>query len=342
MNAPSLAGFLDMTEARYRLFDLGTQLKKLPGHTLMSLDSGQPYPHPHLGYGWLVIFMWNEERTEQNSLWFLKLPLDEQGILPAAVHSDLVNRLYKALQTSDASERQRLLTDHPYQFTPDAEKMAALHANATQLLGQPASDYLAPVKDFFLYQQSSADWAALGLQGIADLVCRADDDQLIELTKSLPLFDTQPQTALLTQLEHRSLPTPAVETLVGIAQSHNTFHTLTVGALRAAANSPAFRLMEPVIRNGLMQEQPSLEFILTVTTRYTALLADGELAVPVLDALARQSDADGFARVVTNLAMQPGLNGIVMQTLGSPELTEALGLALGGLIQRQRGQNARH
>ncbi|EAR08722.1 DUF3549 family protein [Reinekea blandensis] len=339
MNAPSLAGFLDMTQARYRLFDLGTHLRKLPSQTLHKLDTGEPYPHPHLGYGWMVIFLWNESLTEQNSLWFLKLPLDEQGILPAAVHSDLVNRLYKALQTGDAKERQRLLTDHPYQFSPDPEKMAALHAQATQTLGLPPSDYHAPARAFYLENQKlDQHWSGLGLQGIADLVCRANDDELNQLCRRVEALDAEPQRALLTQLEHRPLPTAAVEALVNLAETREPqtldLHT---AALRAGANSTAFRLFEPTIHRTLEAPDVSLEFILTVLTRYTALLTDVELTVKTLDRLAVLADADGFARVVTNLAMQPGMNGIVAKILGSSHLTDPLGHALGRLIQQQRG-----
>lgn len=338
MNAPSLAGFLDMTQARYRLFDLSTHLRKLPGQTLHALDSGEPYPHPHLGYGWLVIFLWNETLTEQNSLWFLKLPLDEQGILPAAVHSDLVNRLYQALQTPDAEERQRLLTDHPYQFSPDPEKMAALHAQATLTLGLPPSDYLTPVRAFYLDGTPDNDWTGLGLQGIADLVMRADSAELNALCSHLTELETKPRTALLKQLEHQNLPTASVEALVKLAESASADDdALRVEALRAGANSAAFRLFEPLIQQELGNQRASLEFVLTVLTRYSSLLEDLSLTVQALDRLAKLADADGFARVITNLAMQPGMNGIIPKVLGRTDLTEALGHALGRLIQQQRG-----
>lgn len=338
MNVPSLAGFLDITQARYRLFDLSTHLRKLPGQTLRTLDSGEPYPHPHLGYGWLVIFLWNEDLPEQNSLWFLKLPLDEQGILPAAVHSDLVSRLYKALQTADASERQRLLTDHPYQFSPDPEKMAALHAQATLILGLPPSDYFEPVRAFYLDGTPDHDWTGLGLQGIADMVTRADSTELNTLCHRLAELDAKPRTALLKQLEHQSLPTASVETLVKLAESASPDDdALGVEALRAGANSAAFRLFEPLIQQQLNSESASLEWVLTVLTRYTELLDDMALTIQALDRLAKLADADGFARVITNLAMQPGMNGIIPKVLGRADLTESLGLALGRLIQQQRG-----
>jgi hypothetical protein len=343
MNAPSLSGFLDITQAKYRLFDLGTMVRKLPSNTLKALDDGQPYPLPHLGFGWLVIFLWNEDRSEQNSLWFLKLPLDEQGALSAAVHSDLVNRLYKALQTADEKERQRLLTDHPYQFTPEHEKMASLHARATDILGLPPSNFFEPAKQFYLEHTDLQNWTTLGIQGIADFVVKASEAELIQACTNIDGLDDAPKFALLQQLEHCSLPTKAVESLVAHSTSKGDDLTLATAILKACAQSAANKLLEPAIRQLIQENSGSMELLLTVITRYASLMKDEALAIPVLDQLATLADSDGFARVMTNLAMQPGMQGIVMKTLGSTRLTEVLANALSRLIQQKRGgQNVSH
>lgn len=343
MNVPSLSGFLEITQAKYRLFDLGTSVRKLPSSTLQALDDGQPYPLPHLGFGWLVIFLWNEEVSEQNSLWFLKLPLDEQGSLPAAVHSDLVNRLYKALQTADEKERQRLLTDHPYQFTPEHEKMASLHARATDILGLPPSDFHQPARDFYLSESSSANWATLGIQGIADFVVKANDDELIQACQRVKDLEDAPKFALLQQLEHTHLPTRAIELLKSCCEEQSNNIAFITAVLRASTQSQAHKLLEPTILKLVEKRTASTEFILSIITRYTYLLKDEEIAVSVLDQLAELADADGFGRVMTNLAMQPGMQGIVMRTLGSQRLTETLANALSQLIQQKRGgSNVKH
>jgi hypothetical protein len=336
MNAPSLTGFLEITGAKYRLFDLGTHLKKVPESTLLALDEGQPYPHPHLGFGWLVIFLWNTEETAQNSLWFLKLPLDEQGILSAGVHSDLVRRLYSALQESDEKERARLLTEHPYQFTPDHEKMAALHAKATQLLALPPSDFHESADDFFKNPNSSFQWQQLGIQGIADMVCRLKDPDFTTINKRLLELDVAPLIGLLQQLEHRPLPTSTIETLVQLIEVHNDQPAVVSNCLRAAAQSPAAKLLDVLIEEKLNSDSLPLDFVLIVLTRYTRLLNDNNFSILVLTRLAQLADADGFARVMTNLAMQPGMQGIVMKTLSSKNLTTQLANALSVLIAQQR------
>ncbi len=339
MNVLSLSGFFSITGAKFRLFDLGTQVRKLPEQILNDLDEGKPYPYPHLGYGWLVIFIWNPQFKEQNSFWFLKMPLDEQGILSAAMHSDLVNRLYKSLQEKDAKERQRLLNDHPYQFQPDAEKMAALHARATKQLGLPASPYFEAADQFYHLGQE-IDWQSIGVQGIADLICRADDDTFANINKQLKNIPQNPAMHLIRQLEHRDIPASTAETLLAIAQTQTDNHLLVDACIRGASQAKAKRLFDDFLLNHLANESLSIESLLLLITRYTYLLDRVEVATQVLDQLAKQADFDGFQRVVTNLALQPGMKNIVRTVLSSDTLTENLANALSQMIQLQRNKHA--
>jgi hypothetical protein len=289
------------------------------------------------------MLIWNPETPEQNSLWFLKIPLDEQGILPASVHSDLVSRLYRAVETKDEKERQRLLTDHPYQFTPNHEKMAALHANATKLLALPPSEFAHNAQTYFSQSKPSISWQELGIQGIADYVSRLKESELKLLANQVKRIEKAPLLGLLQQFEHRALPKLMVEKLLELAVKQSDQTDLVCACLRACSQSPAMGLFTPFITEQLALPGVSLEFTLIVVTRYLSVITDESTLILALDALATQSDADGFARVMTNLAMQPGYSGIVMRVLSSSHLTPALANALSQLIQQQRhGERAEH
>ena len=342
MNVPSLSGFLALSDAQYRLFDLGTQLRPLPDDSLAGLDQGLPYPHPYLGYGWLVIFSWHPQASEQNSLWFLKLPLDEQGIVSAAAHGELVNRLYRSLQTDDPQERQRLLSDHLFHFKPDGEKMAALHATATHLLALPASQYRPAATDFLLQNEAEADWQTIGLQGIADFVIRASESELSQLAARLTQLTEAPFIALTGQLEHRPLSRALVAALVAKAQSDPTQIAIENACLRACSQSADADLCQPLIDSRLSGPEPGLEFLLVVLSRYTALLRDSDRAVLIMDRLAQLADADGFHRLVTHLVMQPGLAQLMRTLLGHQKLTPALANAIALLVQTQRSRHVQH
>ncbi|MEJ2041924.1 MAG: DUF3549 family protein [Reinekea sp.] len=341
MNTLSLSGFLKLTEANFRLFDLGTQLRKLPKQSLTEIDSGKPYPWPHLGFAWLVIFLWNPEQKQQNSFWFLKLPLDEQGIVSAAVHSDLVNRLYRSLRENQPEERQRLMNDHPFQFQPDTEKQAALHARVTSELKLPASPFWESADQFYR-QGVELDWQQLGVQGIADMLCRTDEAAFKSINQRLKTLPEEPARYLMRQLEHIAAPTTTVATLLSLAQAPSATDGLQHDSLRGASQSNARRLFDDFLLQRICSSQLSLETLLLVLTRYHYLLDDLEVATTLLDQLADQADSDGFHRVITNLTMQPGMQGIVRRVLSSPSLTEPLANALSLMIRQQRYTYEKH
>lgn len=340
MNTASLSGFLALTEAQYRVVDLGSQLRVLPISILDTLDNGQPYVHPYLGYAWLSILLWNPENPSQNSFWFFKLPLDEQGILAPGVHSDLVNRLYRSISSQDDAERHRLINDHPYQFSLNDEKQAALHAYARVQLSQPPSQYYPTCYQFFVEGQVG-DWRDLGLQGIADVVQRLDPVQAHKLIDHLANLPREALIALCHQLEHTS-PEPALaQALLDHAgRSQDLNEQLAI--LRAYSQSNDWTAALPTITHLLNHRSESLELVLLIIARYPQALLDDDLALIVFERLAQLSDAEGFGRIVQNCALIPGMNGFVMRLLRHPNLGNDLANALALMIQMQRGQHVRH
>lgn len=341
MTTPSLAGFLELTGANFTLFDLGVQLKKMPKGALKQLDEGEPYPSPYLNFAWLVILLWNPENKAQNSFWFLKLPLDEMGQLGTAVHSDLVNRLYRSIQTQDEAERQRLLTDHPYQFTPSDEKKAALHAYATKQLGSPASPFHLPAINYYCGTDSNLDWQTLGLQGISDALVRLSDREERALIKHIAHIPSEPFIALMHQLEHCQASTQLVQAILGRATIYTQAAEM-IAVVRAVSQSKAKLLVRPVIEQGLKFFAKNLELLLAIITRYPSWISETDFSIPILDQLAQVTDIDGFIRTIQHLSIQPGQQGIVMTLLKAPNITPALANALSALIQEHRGQRDVH
>lgn len=333
--ANSLAEFLDNSGARYRVFDLGSQLRKVPKDDWQRFNTGGAYPFPHLGYAWLVLLMWNPDNTEQHSIWFMKLPLDEQAGLPVAVLTDVLNRIHQALTTQDPEERQRLLTDHPYQFTPGPGKMAALHARAGRLLGAPASEHHDAAREYLLQDGPVDAWPSLGVQGIADVLERMNERDARQLARRLPELPPEPRSAVLEAIEHQQPALPLVEAIINLANQHEDAD-LDTAALRALSQSEAEGLVRAFAAAALNRHPDHLDLVLALLTRHPGLLADAELSLVALDRLAHLADQDGFNRVVQGLALHPGLSGLVLNALRHPNRSEQLARAIGGLIDASR------
>lgn len=330
-----LTDFLDQSGARYRVFDLGSQLRKLGTSQWQAFDRGGPYPYPHLGHAWLVLLLWNPDNREQHSIWFMKLPLDEQASLPVAVHQDVLKRLYQALATRDAAERQRLLTDHPYQFTPAAAKMAALHARASKTLGVAPSQHYDQARDYLLDDAPIEQWRQLGVQGIAEVLERLDDQSAGALAKKLPLLPAEPRLAVLEALEHQKPPLPLAEALIEQADRARE-PELDTATLRALSQSDARGLVRRYAAATLNRHPEHLNLVLALLSRHPDLLSDTELSLVALERLAELADQDGFNRVIQGLALQPGLSGLVLRVLRHPNRSESLARAIGGLIDASR------
>jgi hypothetical protein len=332
---PGLIDFLERSGARYQAFDLGSQLRKLSKDQFARFDQGQAYPYPHLNHAWLILLLWNPEQREQHSIWFMKLPLDEQGGLPAAVMSDVLDRLYRSLATEDAQERQRLLTDHPYQFTPVDSNMAALHARASRILGVPPSPHYQAAYRLLIEQDDSLDWETVGLQGLNDVLERrssADEQALTHRLSTLPAFVCH---QVLNALEHHQPGVALTERIIDLCR-HQTDAATRVSALRAVSQSQARGLVDDFVSDSLNRYPNELDIVLAVLSRHPTLLANTDVALVALDRLAVLADSDGFNRVVQGLALQPGLSGLILQALRHPQRTKVLAGAIGNLIQSTR------
>lgn len=334
MTSPdSIGDFLTRSGARYRLFDLGSQLRTLSSESWQRFDQGGAYPLPYLNHAWLVMLLWHPDNKAQHSIWFMKLPLDEQGRLPVEVQTDVLNRLMKALATRDSEERQRLLTDHPYQFTPGLQKMAALHARARRILSAPESQFYAPARQRLINNDARVDWQTIGLQGMAEVLEQLEPADKAQLAQHLPTWPEPLQKAVLEMLEHHQPDLALTEVILKLAQAEAD-EQLVTAAVRGLSQSKARGLVAQGLPTLLERFPTSLDLTLASLSRHADLLADVDLALVLLDRLAHQADQDGFNRVVQGLAQQPGLSGLVMAVLRHPNRSETLMRAIGGLIQQ--------
>lgn len=330
-----LGEFLEHSGARYRLFDLGSQLRRLSSDDWQRFDRGGAYPYPHLNHAWLVVLLWHPDNREQHALWFFKLPLDEQAALPAPVAADLLNRFIKALATGDAEERQRLLTDHPYQFKPDDARMAALHARAGRILGAPVSQFFAAAHDYLLGSADLTTWSHLGVQGIAEVLEAADEAEQSRLGQRLATLPITPRLQILQALEHHRPSLALTQAIIALADADSSPEQDSA-AVRALSQSEAIGLVRAFISRALNRQPQSLDLVLAILSRHPRLLDDTELSLVALDRLAQLADQDGFNRVVQGLALQPGLSGLVLKVMRHPNRSEALVQAIGGLLAAVR------
>ncbi|WP_261841939.1 DUF3549 family protein [Aliamphritea ceti] len=344
----TLTDFIRQTDAQFRIFDMGRRVSKLSAETFHKVEHGHvPYPLPFLHQAWIGVLLWNPKQQDQNVVWFLKLPLDEQGYLVQAARDDFLARLLENLMNNqgvmDATENTEgfrdALKDNPFSFKPEQEKMAAFHAKATLTTKQPASSYYEHAQAYFTGQANLEKWDGLGFQGIADFTVRLDQsNNSAALGKQLTVLPDTPLEAVSSLLEHiepdTELTTAISQRLNTALQDQNSSANLIGALVRGLSNSKDEAIKVQILTevvNSPFGKDP--EVIAAVASRCWMTLQHPELLTPFLETLAINNAGQAcFNRVMADLMFIPTLRALSLRVFRSESRSEALSKAIGGLF----------
>jgi len=242
----TLCAFLQQTGARVQFYDMGRRLVEISGTDMLAIEHQQRvYPHPFLRSASLGVLFYYEDSdgvSSDQQIWFLKFPLDERGLLQQAARDDFLRRIVErlaeqALVRHDPGDIQNppdMPEDNPHGFTPREDRMACFHARVARRLGQPASQYYAHAADYFTGNNGFEQWNFVGLQGIADVATRLDEnDNLATLVKAIPQLPVTPFAALCSCLENETID-PALSAALA-ARITTTLQEADTGSATIAA-----------------------------------------------------------------------------------------------------------
>ncbi|MGM0411695.1 MAG: DUF3549 family protein [Pseudomonadota bacterium] len=310
-------------------FDLGRQLTPVDVETLAAVERGDtPWPLPFQGRARLGLV---GETGADPFVWFLALPLDEAGYLHPAVRDDLLARLAEApLREQDPNESDPL-GDNPYGFTPDPERMAALHARAGRLLGREPSAYYEHVRIYLTGAHGWDQWAFLGLQGLADIAERLDEgDNAERVATAIPQLPATPFEALARQLEHVTVPEPVAAALLERAETATGTEAAAVLRGLTGATEEGPRRAWLIRRLEGLDPETEAEFLAAVAGRAWADLADPAVAGAFLEALAGTGQ-EVFSKTITELVALPGMREALRDAIADPGRSEAVSRAAAAL-----------
>ncbi|GAA3536241.1 DUF3549 family protein [Zobellella aerophila] len=343
MQINTLSEFLTRAGTKFCLYDLGRRLQPLKNTDFEEIEAGRrPYPWPLQRHAWLAVSYWSKP-GQPPYIWFLKLPLDERGLLnPAAVKhflSALVEQLGQDLGAPLTDAQQQQLAQTPFTFQPPQDKLAAFHARLSLDLGLPPSAYLAPAQAY-LEAPGLDNWQALGLQGLADLVARLPSDEALCRQLADRLFDLPlpVQNVLLSQCEHHTIPSPLARTLLDAInpelERQQPDEERIALLLRATAGCTPFAARRDKL-SSLLAMAPGQTLMLTIAARLWQELTDEALLFAFLDILARQH-GDLFNGLFAELVSTPALRPLILANLHNPALSDELRAAIGNLLTLTR------
>lgn len=357
-----LSQYLSELEGQYRLYDVGRRICKIDKQQFKAFENNQiPYPFPYLQHAWLALYVtqtpgqMTDSSMQNETLWFLKWPLDEQGKIMPFVRDDLVHRLIKLSETplKVDSEIDDPLKDNPFSFNPDDVRRANIHAMVQASQKRPASSHGAAVINYLqagaLNKDTLANWQELGLQGIADVSARLTDYQS-NLLACLPFMPAEVYLAFAQCLEHQQLDYKLTEKLTerfkgDLATDNNTIAVEAGMRLLGASDNDQLRLeaWQQWLASDYKQQ---VACVLAFATRnYQDLAFMPEMISDFLVTLAEMNpDENGqpnfaaFIKIMGDLLFLPGIRNLLLATLRDPERPEILSHALQALLQSKGAQ----
>lgn len=336
----SLTELLRSTGAALRVFDMGRRIGKLSLDQFRRIeDSELPYPSPFQHLAWVALLIWNPKRKDENAVWFLRLPLDEQGLVAPAARDDILKRLIQNVVNSKSGQLDEdALKDNPYSFTPEQDRMAAFHALAAREMKAAASAHYERAQAWMHGQLPVDEWPTLAYQGLADVVMRLDQDgntdALVNQLGDMPAPVLENLCPLLENVQ----PSPRLQQALTdlLRQALSTDDSNRVAALARAlsniADEPAKQAWVMEVLNS--HHATRAEVITVIATRCESALLEPRVLQSFLEQLAQgEAGQTGFSRILAELMFMPVHRALILQAFRqnerSPQLEQAIGEMFG-------------
>ena len=335
----TLSDLLQQLQGQYRIYDMGCRLSKLSSTDFKKFEEGQKaYPLPWLRHAWVGILSWSPKSPKLGAssptIWFLKLPLDERGLLIQAARDEFLNQLLETIGTNMLDEQASAewaeqLKHSNLAFTPDQARMAAFHAQASITLEQPASRFYPAVRSYMSSEDSQQNWQELGLQGFADFAMRLDQQQ--QWQQKISQLPAAVLETIAAQLENQKLDHLGSKAFI-LRGEASINDGEKVACLRAISQSTDAASRQHWLKQILDKDNMvGVELLATITSKCSEDLLKPDLMGLFIHQCA--ADQGVFNGLVQELMYQPKLRIKVLEAFRaedrSPSVIQAIGVLMG-------------
>lgn len=336
----SISALLSLSDSKYRIYDIGRRVDKISKEQFERIEAAQlPYPYPIQGHALLAIAFWQKNSTSP-FLWFVKLPLDERGLLNQGARNHFIAIIIEALgenlSVNPTEQQEALLKKNPYHFTPAQYKLAAVNSIVSASLKHAPSKFYLPAQKYLSGTNGWDAWRAVGVQGLTDFAFRLNETSNTEiLTSALPLLPEEVLLPLCSALENIILPADVIQQITTRFQLtlSNKKHTESLALLRALAASTQHPFSDKCITNLLTHNCLNNDILIIIAGRLWPILANEPLLFNYLEHLTKENDNELFSAIFKDLVAIPMIRPVLLQAIRSPKRSPALAQAIGMLFK---------
>lgn len=323
----TLSEFLLESGSQYRIFDMGRRVTQLDKSLFSDFENVlSPYPYPLQQHAFIAVVFWNPQHvlsneksgsssSNQHYVWFLKLPLDEKGLLEQASRSQfldlVIQALGRSLEKTPDKEQQSALDHNPIIFKPSEQKLAAFTSQVKQVMKLGPSEYMNPALDYLQHSDMHSQWQSVGYQGLCDITARLTDPLFNQaVNNALPLLPEESFCALCCALENIELDKTLSLSLLKILTTsiHENNTVKLIHTARALSSSKNNDIVKKVFESLISYESPtdSLDILVIISGRYWTSIQDNISALMYLEKVAATNiDQDIFNQLFSDLVFIP-------------------------------------
>lgn len=338
----TLSEFLLQAQTQYIVFDLGRGIKPIENQQFFDWENQlAPCAYPRQEHAWFCICFWNESESHERYIWYIKLPLDENGLLIQAARNQFLEIVVTALgsQLQHTSNEEAQLPENPFVFQPNQQQLADCNAHIRKALKQTR----VGGNKVFQYMQAPSvqDWQVLSVQDIADYVSASDSSD------SCPV-----QLALAKHL--KNLPAPMLSCLFASLEciKINEFLTKTIIDFYSSCKEPVLRhlslrslsycgplnvsLANNFVKQLISQEEAlDIETLVLIAGRYWHILNEESYLLLYMDKVAAIDGSYAlFLGIYADLVKVPSCRESMLGLLRNTKRSDLVSQGIGKLFSR--------
>lgn len=332
----TISEFLLQAGTEYKVFDMARAIRAVDPQLFLEIENATvPAPHPRQQHAWFGIVFYNKVMSDERYIWFVKLPLDEQGLVIAAARQQFLQIVVEALGLSldKQSTPNNQLPENPFTFVPNQQQLADFNSISRVELGIPLSKHLPQLEEY-LVNPDCHDWRTVPVQGIADFAAsiRHDGHKAL-LMKHFSKLVPEIQHALCSSLENHPIDADISELIIAWHSQDRDHEQRLHSALRALCQSQSTATVKLFLTAILNAESGQSEVMLMlIAARHWRYLKDTSILNMYVEHLSH-CPQEVFVGLYSDLVQIPEIReemlGILRWPEKSPQLTQAIGYLFG-------------
>jgi hypothetical protein len=332
----TISEFLLQAGTDYRIFDMARGIRQLSSQDFLEIENAVAQtPYPRQQHTWVGILFFNRQMSNEHYIWFVKLPLDEQGLVIAAARKQFLQIVVEALgQSLDKHDNQNnQLPENPFTFVPNQQQLADFNSICRMALKLPLSEHLS-FTEKYLTSPKKIDWKTISLQGIADFTASLQHEKpKALLLKQFFKLAPDMQHAVCASLENHPVDEDISLMLIDWYQQNTQDELRLNSVLRGLCQSQTESKVKLFVSSILDSEHGQQSIVLMlIAARHWRCLNDTNILNVYIEKLANCQQGS-FIGLFPDLVQIPNIRANMLEVLRwpdkSPQLTQAIGQLFG-------------